>query len=127
MGQDPKLVSVEALTYLGDSVLELMVRSKLVAEGISHSRKLNQMAQTYVAAPMQAEAAARILPMLTEAENAAFHRGRNMGHVNVPKNATRSQYNTASGFEALFGHLYLAGDHARMEELFRAAYPDEQE
>lgn len=126
MTQDPRLVSAEALAYLGDGVLELMVRSKLVKAGVSHSRKLNRMAQEYVAAPRQAEAVERILQHLTEEEDAAFHRGRNMSHANVPKNATRSQYCAASGLEALFGYLYLAGENDRMELLFRLAYPDEE-
>ena len=127
MAQDPRLLSAEALAYLGDGVLELMVRSKLVREGISHSRKLNRLAQEYVTAPRQAEATERILPHLTEEEQAAFRRGRNMSHSNVPKNATRSQYCVASGLEALFGHLYLAGETDRMETLFRMAYPEEEE
>ena len=60
---------------------------------------------------------------LTEEEEAYFKRGRNLGHSSVPKHATVSDYRTATGMEALFGFLHLAGREARIKELFAAAYP----
>ena len=125
MEQDPRLVGAAALAYLGDSVLELLVRERLVNKGVYQSRKLNRMALDYVTASRQAAAAERILPMLTEEENTVYHRGRNLDHANIPKSATRSEYLAASGFEALFGYLHLAGARDRMNELFCAAYPNE--
>lgn len=126
MEQDPRLVGAAALAYLGDSVLELLVRERLVGRGIYQSRKLNRLALDYVTASRQAVAATRILPMLTEEETTVFHRGRNLDHANIPKSATKSEYLAASGFEALFGYLHLVGDRERMTQLFRAAYPEEE-
>ena len=123
MEGDPKFVSTPALAYLGDCVIELLVRSLLVESGLQNSRKLNRKAMEYVTAPRQAEAAERILPLLTEEEEAIYRRGHNMDHVNVPKNATRSEYLRASGLEALFGYLYLLKDEGRIRDLFCAAYP----
>ena len=125
MEQDPRLVGAAALAYLGDSVLELLVREHLVEQGIYQSRKLNRMALDYVTAPKQAAAAERIMPLLCEEETTVFHRGRNLDHANVPKSATKSEYLMASGFEAVFGYLHLKKDRERMVELFRAAYPTE--
>ena len=65
-----------------------------------------------------------ILEFLTEEENAVFHRGRNIGHTNTPKAATVAEYRAATGMEALFGYLHLAGRHERIAELFAAAYPE---
>ena len=127
MEQDARLVGAAALAYLGDSVLELLVRTMLVERGIYQSRKLNRMALDYVTAPKQAQAMERILPLLTEEENTVYHRGRNLDHANVPKSATRSQYLMATGFETLFGYLHLMGDRERMDVLFRAAYPAAEE
>ena len=67
----------------------------------------------------QAEAMKRLLPLLTEEEAGYFRRGRNIGHSSVPKNATVSDYRTATGMEALFGFLHLAGRQERIAELFR--------
>lgn len=117
--------STAALAYLGDSVIELCVRERLVKAGLSSSATLNKRALDFVRASAQAEAMKRILPQLNEEENAVFHRGRNIGHTNTPKSATVSEYRAATGMEALFGYLYLGGKKERIAELFDAAYPVE--
>ena len=115
--------STAALAYLGDCVIEMCVRERLVRLGYSSSAKLNKTALDYVRAPRQAEAMKNILPLLTEEEDAVFHRGRNIGHTNTPKSATVAEYRAATGMEALFGYLHLAGQKERIYELFDAAYP----
>ena len=119
---DIREISTPALAYLGDCVLELRVRHHLIESGLSTSAHLNAAALDYVRAPVQAEAMKRILPILTEEEEALFRRGRNIGHTNVPKRATVSEYRAATGMEALFGFLHLTGQEDRINQLFRAAY-----
>ena len=104
-------ISVPALAYLGDCVLELCVRRHLVETGLSTSAHLNAAALDFVRAPAQAEAMKRLLPHLSETEEAYFRRGRNMGHSNVPKRATVSEYRAATGMETLFGYLHLCGQN----------------
>lgn len=115
-------MSTPALAYLGDCVIELCVREHLVASGLSTSRNLNKEALNYVRAAAQAEAMKKLFPLLSEEEEAFFRRGRNIGHTNVPKNATVSDYRTATGMEVLFGYLHVSGQKERINELFRAAY-----
>jgi len=124
---DLHTVSTTALAYLGDAVLELLVRTRLVNEGYSSSKSLNAHALDYVRAPMQARAMERLAPHLTEEESAVFRRGRNIGHTGTPKHATVAEYRAATGMEALFGYLHLAGRTARIEELFALAYEKENE
>ena len=119
---DLKTVSSAALAYLGDSVIEVLVREHLVAKGISSSAHLNSEALTFVRASAQAEAMKNIADLLTEEEDAAFRRGRNMGHTSTPRSASVSEYRTATGMEALFGWLHLSGKTERMHELFAIAY-----
>lgn len=116
-------ISTSALAYLGDCVLELRVRELLVKQGLSKSGHLNAEALHFVRASAQAEAMERILPLLTEEETRIYKRGRNSGHLNVPKSASQSQYRTATGMEVLFGYLHLSEQVQRIEELFAAAYP----
>lgn len=118
--------STAALAYLGDSVLEICVREHLVRLGLSSSARLNKKALDFVRAPMQAEAMKRLLPILTEEETAIFHRGRNIGHTNTPKASTVAEYRAATGMEALFGYLHLAGRQERIAELFRVGYELEE-
>lgn len=117
-------ISTPALAYLGDGVIELCVREHLVKRGVSSAKNLNSLSLRFVKAEAQADAVMKILPLLTESENAAYRRGRNIGHTNVPKSATVGQYRMATGFEALFGYLHLLGDNDRIAELFALAYED---
>ena len=88
-------LSILALAHVGDAVYELLVRT-LLAE----------------------KAAAVILPHLTEAEHDVYRRGRN-SHVNtVPHGSTPGQYHAATAVEAVFGWLWLRGEHERARELF---------
>ncbi len=117
-------ISTASLAYLGDSVLELCARELLVERGISSAKNLNAAALKFVKAEAQAEAMMKLIPLLSEDENAAYRRGRNIGHTNTPKSATVGQYRMATGMEALFGYLHLRGEQARIKELFTIAYAE---
>ncbi|MBQ9784246.1 MAG: ribonuclease III [Clostridia bacterium] len=117
-------IATPALAYLGDCVLELCVREHLVACGLSKSAHLNDAALAFVRASAQAAAIKRILPLLDEEETRVFLRGRNSSHIHVPKSATIEDYRAATGMETLFGYLHLEGRRDRIDELFRAAYPE---
>ena len=58
-----KIYSAQALAYLGDSVIEVWVRTHLVESGLSGSRELNAASLEYVTAPRQAAAMKKILDM----------------------------------------------------------------
>ena len=123
-------ITTPALAYLGDSVLEVCVRTYLTVErGLSTSAHLNRASLDFVRASAQSEAVGRMEPYLTEAEAAVYRRGRNMGHGNVPKSASVAEYRRATGMEVLFGYLHVTGQTARMNYLFRLGYgltnPDE--
>lgn len=120
--------STAALAYLGDSVIELWVRERLVCSGLPSSRELNRESIKYVTAPAQAAAMKKILSLslLSEEESAIFRRGRNIGHTNVPKNSTPGEYRAATGMETLVGWLYLKGLRDRINELLDNGYGGEQ-
>ena len=116
-------ITTPALAYLGDSVLEVYVRTYLVAErGLSTSAHLNRASLDLVRATAQSEAVGRLEPHLTEEEASVYRRGRNMGHGNVPKSASVAEYRRATGMETLFGYLSLTGQTERIDRLFRLGY-----
>lgn len=115
-------MSTPPLAYLGDCVLELLVREHLVQKGLAKSAQLNKASLGFVSAPAQAAAMEKILPILTDDEHAYFRRGRNMSHANIPKCATPDQYRAATGMEVLFAYLHLSSRHERIAELFRIGY-----
>ncbi|MBR2025159.1 MAG: ribonuclease III [Clostridia bacterium] len=121
---DFSLVSASALAYLGDSVLECLIREKLILKGYEKSGKLNTEALKYVTAVNQAKAFENIENLLTEKETEIFRRGKNSSHLNIPKSASPKEYKTATGFEAIFGYLKLCKNEERILELFNLAYVD---
>ena len=119
-------LSTLGLAHLGDSVFEVMVRSWLCLHGKAKVRDLHRATVKYVAAPAQAARMERILPILTPEEGDVFRRGRNTAPHSVPKAASRGEYQTATGLEALFGWLYLQGRTERLNELFAALMEGEE-
>ena len=117
-------LSTLGLAHLGDGVYEVMVRSWLVLHGKAKAKDLHRATVKYVAAPAQAERFEKIQPLLTEEESDVFRRGRNTAPHSVPKAASRAQYQTATGLEALFGWLYLQGRTQRLNELFAIMMED---
>ena len=113
-----KAVTNLGLAHVGDGVYELLCRSYLVSRGNKTVLKLHNDTVELVKAPAQARFADAMLPLLTQEELAWYRRGKN-AHVHaVPKSATPAQYAQATGVEALFGALYLAGETARINEIF---------
>ena len=114
-------ISNLGLAHIGDGVWELLCRSFLCAKGEKTVGQLHHDTIAMVKAPAQADYVDRLLPLLTEEEAAYYRRGKN-SHVHaVPKGATAAQYAKATGLEALFGALYLAGKTQRLNQLFQAA------
>ena len=122
---DIRAISTLGLAHLGDGVFELMVRSWLCLHGKATNKGLHRATVKYVAAPAQAAAAEKIIPMLTEEEGDVFRRGRNTSPHSVPKAASRADYQTATALEALFGWLYLQGQTRRLNELFAGLMGEE--
>lgn len=107
-----------ALAHVGDGVYELLCRSWLCCAGNHTVKNLHRDTISLVKAPTQAKFAQLLLPHLTEEEMAWFRRGKNAHTHAAPKAATPQEYALATGLEALFGALYLAGRVERLNELF---------
>ena len=91
-----------------------------MAKANRSANELHRMAVKYVKAAAQAKMIDGLMDTLTEEEVAVYHRGRNANPHTVAKNASRSDYRKATGFEALMGFLYLTGQSDRMLALIRA-------
>ena len=117
--QQINAISNLGLAHIGDGVFELLCRSYLCAKGGKNVGNLHRDTINMVKASSQAKFADKLLPLLTEEEMAYYRRGKN-SHVHaVPKSCTPAEYAKATGLEALFGALYLAGQTDRLNELFK--------
>ena len=123
--QEAKQYSPLALAFLGDSVYEVMVREQLLRQANRPARDLHALAVAHVRAAYQAQAAERLAELLTEEESDILRRGRNASGISVPRHASTADYRKATGFECLFGYLYLCGNTERLRTLFAAVYDPE--
>ena len=111
-------ISNLGLAHIGDGVFELRVRSWLCGHGGQNVGKLHGDTVRLVKAGAQAKFAEAMLPLLTEEEKALYRRGRNSHVHQVPKSSNPAEYAKATGVEAMFGGLYLAGETERINEIF---------
>lgn len=114
--------SPAALAFYGDCVWESLVRRRLVENGSIPSGSLHKQSVELVNAGFQSHAADVVQNILTEEEADIFRRGRNLSGISVPKSSTPKDYHRATGFEALFGYLFLTGEYNRANELFEVIW-----
>ena len=119
---DLREVSPLALAFVGDSVLELLVRQRLVEYHRLAPGRLNAEKIKYVSARAQFREEKLLEPLFTPEELDMFRRGRNASRTAVSKHPPPEGYRASTGFECLLGWLYLRGDTARIRELFEAMW-----
>lgn len=119
--EDIDIINYSPLTlaYIGDGIYEIVIRTVIVDEANRQVNKIHKAASELVKAQTQAKIAFLIMDMLTEEEQTIYKRGRNAKAVTRAKNASMSDYRTATGFEALVGWLYLTEQSGRMLELIK--------
>lgn len=114
---NPYQYSPLALAYIGDSVLDLMIKTYFVINSNKQAHKYHKDVTSIVKAVNQAEFADSMIDGLKEDELDIYKRGRNATTHSKAKNATMGEYKKATGLEAVFGYLYLRGDMERLKSL----------
>lgn len=113
----PELINAGVLAYLGDSVLEVMVREYLVKESkFVKTNDFQKEAIKYVSASYHAMFMHDMLKegFFNENEIGIYKRGRN---TKCGKNESLEHMHS-TGFEAIIGTLYLQKDYERLKEIF---------
>ena len=109
------------LAFVGDSVFDLFIRSRLAMKKNESAHKMHVRAIGYVKAAAQSRIVRELQDKLTEEEEIIFKRGRNAKSATVPKHADILDYRRATAFEAVLGYLYLLGRQERLTELLNMA------
>ena len=119
-----KLLNGLTLAYVGDSAYELLIRKRLILEGLTKSDRLHKTAINYTKASAQATIVRYLLAnnFFTDEEILIYKRGRN-SHVHLTrKNIALADYLDATGLEALVGYLFLEGNEKRIKEIIDNAF-----
>ena len=93
------------LAYLGDTLYDLYVRTRLVGAG-GRVGAMHRRAVSLVCAHAQSEAFLRVEGALSDEEAAVARRARNV-HQSPPRHADAAEYHRATALEALIGYLYV--------------------
>lgn len=115
---DIKEVSSNSLSFIGDAVYTLNVRTYFVEHGYQGSNKLQYLCNKYNSAKGQ-KLAFELLKekgFFTEEELYIYKRGRN-NIRHIPKSSDLLTYQIASGLEAVVGYLHMT-DSKRCKVLF---------
>ena len=121
---DIKEVSSNSLSFIGDAVYTLNVRSYFVEHGYQGSNKLQYLCNKYNSAKGQ-KLAFELLKdkeFFTEEELYIYKRGRN-NIRHIPKSSDLLTYQIASGLEAIVGYLYIS-NKKRLDCLFKVLYKE---
>lgn len=119
--KDPRELNPLQMAYLGDTVHDLFVRSRLMQRPASVG-KMHKQAIRMVSAAAQARMLEAIGPELTQEEADVARRGRNAQAKHAaPKNADPADYAHATGLEALWGYLFVTGNTQRLAQLVEMA------
>lgn len=113
------LINSLVLAYIGDAIYELEIRNRLILSGINKVNELQKVCTKYVSAKGQSSFIERMveLNMLTDDELDVYKRARNSKIKSHPANTDIITYKRATGFEALFGYLYLNNNFDRIHAL----------
>ncbi|MGN0798517.1 MAG: Mini-ribonuclease 3 [Christensenellales bacterium] len=107
-----------SLAFLGDAVWSLLVRDYFCNKTTFKNNNLHKLCTKFVKASFQAQAVESVMNDLTEEELGVFRRARNTKMATVSKNSSLADYKYATGFEALLGYHYLAGNFERIQWIF---------
>ena len=115
--QDALQMNALQLAYLGDSVWETFVRYELISRKYN-VRHMHRECVDLVNARSQARLLLLIQDILDNIEMDIVRRGRNAHPKHAaPRNQDPDDYAASTGFEALFGFLYLTGKDERIRML----------
>lgn len=112
--------SGNVLAFIGDAYLSLQVRSYLIDLGYNQLKKMQETSTLFVSASSQAVFMNQLLEdnLISEDEMIYYKRGRNAKSRSMAKNADMIDYRIATGFESLWGYLYLKEDFNRLDDLW---------
>jgi len=110
-------LSPSTLSFLGDAVFCLFVRTRLVDRYDYKSGELTKRASQIVSAVSQSRMLKKIEEVLTDEESDIVKRCKNAYSKTVAKNASIGEYHRASGLEGLIGWLYLTEQEDRLKQI----------
>ena len=124
-----KLIQTNMLpiAFIGDSVHTLFVCEYVLSTENGKMTNYHSDASKFCRASSQSKALEKLLPLLTDDEKEIVRRARNAKPKHQAKNASTSDYNHATAFEALIGYLYLSEQKDRLSKFLSLSVEQKEE
>ncbi|MEI7885508.1 MAG: ribonuclease III domain-containing protein [Clostridia bacterium] len=122
---DAKQINTLLLAYIGDAVLELYVRAKVLSKNPGKVNHAHLQSVLRVNAKAQARVLRELIPELSEPEMDIVRRGKNTKAGHQPRSCTPLEYSLSTAIEALLGYLYLENNQVRLDEILQKLLAEE--
>lgn len=119
---DARQIAPLMLAYIGDAVIELRVRRRVLEDGCYRMNVVNQKVVAYVRASAQAAAYHMLKDVTSNEDMTIAKRGRNAKAKHTRKNADMTEYKLATGFEAIVGYYELTSQTEKLEQAMDCLY-----
>ena len=121
MSVDTRNINSIALAYIGDAILEVLVRDHIILDlKIVKPNLLQKVTIEYVSGRAQAKFCDYALKekIFTDEELGYYTRGKNARDTRVLKNASPMAHRKSTGFECILGFLHLTNQNDRIHDIF---------
>ena len=119
MANQAHLYNPLTLAYLGDTLLDLHIRTHVIMKLQAKPNTLHRASTFYVSAKSQAQTFDALVAQayFTEEEHSVLMRGRNAKSHTKAKNTDVLTYKKSTALEAVIGYLKLSGEEERLQAL----------
>lgn len=125
--ENPQLMPVLTLAFIGDSLFDVAIRTLAILEHEQMQvNKLHLLCSQRAKASAQAQAAKKIFDQLEKDEQDIYIRASNTKFNTIPKNATLNDYRYATALEAVIGYCYMSENYSRMKDIILLAIDNQE-
>jgi len=112
---DLREIPIENFSYIGDAVIGLIYKVKLLKDGRIKTRDLYEKTKDFLSAKAHSKFVDTLYDYFTPIEMQYYKRAENSN--GAKKRGNDIDYRKSTGFEAVIGYLFLTKSYSRIEEL----------
>lgn len=113
---DFREIPIDNFAYIGDAVIALRYKMKVLEDGRKKTRKVNDDSINFISAKAHSKFVDNILREFTEEEFNIYKRALNS--KGAKKRGNDLNYRKSTGFEAVIGFLFLKEEYDRLLKIF---------
>ncbi|BBE32102.1 mini-ribonuclease 3 [Tepiditoga spiralis] len=113
---DFREIPIDNFAYIGDAVIALRYKMKVLEDGRKKTRKINDDSINFISAKAHSKFIDKVLDKFSEEEFGVYKRALNS--KGAKKRGNDLNYRKSTGFEAVVGYLFLKERYDRLLKIF---------